>query len=100
MKILVFGAINLDMVYAVDHIVFPGEILSSNDYSVHTGGKGANQACALVKAGIPVYFAGKIGKDGKWVLDILAKFGVRTEHVLVLGEGLTGRAIIQVDKQG
>jgi ribokinase len=63
------------------------------------GGKGANQAAALATAGREVYMAGKIGRDGDFLLELLGSYGVRTGHVLHW-EGATGQAIIQVDKSG
>jgi ribokinase len=61
------------------------------------GGKGANQAAALAKAGAPVYMAGKIGRDGRFLLNLLDSYGVDTCNVF-LYEGETGQAIIQLDK--
>ncbi len=99
MKLLNFGSLNIDIVYRVDHTVRPGETLSSYDLSTHAGGKGANQSAALAKAGTEVFHAGKIGRDGTWLLDKLKSFGVNTSFVTV-GEGKTGHAVIQVSKNG
>jgi ribokinase len=99
MKILVFGSLNIDMVFSVDHIVAPGETISSAMLVTSAGGKGANQAAALAKAGMPVYIAGKIGKDGLFLTELLRSYGVNTDHVKVY-DGATGQAIIQVDKEG
>lgn len=99
MKILNFGSLNIDMVYQVDHIVLPGETLSGGDVKLFAGGKGANQSVALSKAGAEVYHAGKIGEDGKWLLEKLGSFGVRTDFVWV-DSGATGHAIIQVTPEG
>ena len=51
MAVINFGSINIDHVYQVDHFVQPGETISSNNYQVLLGGKGANQSIALAKAG-------------------------------------------------
>ena len=48
----------------LDHIVAPGETISSLGLIVTCGGKGLNQSIALAKAGGDVYHAGSIGKDG------------------------------------
>jgi ribokinase len=69
MKILVFGSLNIDLVFSVDHIVCPGETIGSAALIKSAGGKGANQAAALAKAGIDVYMAGKIGQDGHFLLN-------------------------------
>jgi ribokinase len=99
MKVLVFGSLNIDLVFSVDHIVIPGETISSAALTRNAGGKGANQAAALAKAGMSVYMAGKIGKDGLFVTELLQSYGVNTDHVKVYG-GATGQAIIQVDRRG
>ncbi|MDR0669886.1 MAG: ribokinase [Treponema sp.] len=99
MKFLVFGSLNIDLIFSVDHIVAPGETINSDALERSAGGKGANQATALAKAGMEVYMAGKIGTDGEFILGLLESYGVRTGHVLRWG-GATGQAIIQVDKGG
>jgi ribokinase len=99
MKILVYGSLNIDLIFAVDHIVSPGETVSSSSLVTSAGGKGANQAAAMAKAGLPVYMAGKVGRDGQFLLDLLQSYGVQTGKV-VHYEGATGQALIQVDKNG
>ena len=99
MKVLNFGSLNIDKVYRTPHIVRPGETISSTDLLTNPGGKGANQSAALAKAGAEVYHAGKIGKDGNFILETLSGFGVHTEHVII-GEGETGQAIIQLSDDG
>ncbi len=97
MKFLVFGSLNIDMIFVVDHIVKKGETISSSAVRKSGGGKGANQAAALGKAGVPVFFAGKIGPDGQWILDMLKSFGVNTDKTIVSADIQTGQAIIQLD---
>jgi ribokinase len=97
LKILVFGSLNIDYIYFVDHIVKPGETISSTSLVKSAGGKGANQSAALAKAGMAVYLAGKIGHDGDFLLSRLKSYGVNTDRVVVY-DGPTGQAIIQLDK--
>jgi len=99
MKILVYGSLNIDLVFSVDHIAIPGETISSSSLVKSPGGKGANQAAALAKAGLPVYMAGKVGQDGRFLLELLQFYGVNTDRI-VHYEGMTGQALIQVDKNG
>ena len=99
MKILNFGSLNIDLVYQLPHIVKPGETISASSFQQHAGGKGANQSVALAKAGLPVWHAGTIGKDGLWLLDLLKDFGVETELVRQY-DGPSGQAIIQVSENG
>jgi len=63
------GAINSDEYFHVRHIVRTGETISSHAYENRVGGKGANQATAIVRAGGSVQFYGIIGKDGIWMRD-------------------------------
>jgi ribokinase len=99
MNLLVYGALNIDLIYPVDHIVIPGETIRSPSLQKSTGGKGANQAAAAAKAGLQVYMAGKIGRDGDFLLSLLKSYGVNTDYVSI-SPGSTGQAIIQVDKNG
>jgi ribokinase len=99
MKTLVYGSLNIDLVFLVDHIVVPGETISSLSFNKSAGGKGANQAAALAKAGMETWIAGKIGKDGAFLLELLESYGVHTEKV-VRYEGPSGQALIQVDENG
>lgn len=100
MKILSFGSLNLDHVYAVPHFVQPGETLSSQSLTTHCGGKGLNQSIALARAGANVYHAGSIGiEDGSPLLELLKSSGVNTEFVKSL-PCPTGHAIIQVNENG
>ena len=82
MKILNFGSTNIDIVFTVDHIVLPGETISSSSVTISTGGKGANQSVAVAKAGQhEVFHAGKIGPDGLWIQEKLESAGVRTDFL-------------------
>ena len=80
-------------------MVRAGETLSSSVYQRNPGGKGLNQAIALARAGMEVSFAGAIGRDGLFLRDYLASFGVDTSLVRVLEEP-TGHAMIQLDEAG
>ncbi len=98
-RILNFGSLNIDMVYAVDHFVRPGETLAAKSVEFFPGGKGLNQSVALKLAGGEVYHAGKIGNDGLWLTELLEKHGVNTGFVDRSGKH-TGTAFIQVDSSG
>lgn len=98
-KSLVFGSLNIDYVYQVDHCVRPGETISSTSLTYNCGGKGTNQAIALAKAGADVSIAGRIGEDGNWLKEVCEKYGVHTEEMMIT-DCPTGKAIIQVDTEG
>lgn len=97
MKILNFGSLNLDYVYQVEHILIPGETLSSSDRTIFCGGKGLNQSIALAKAGIAVYHAGMVGEGGEILLETCRENGVDTRFVRKI-DGPCGHTVIQVDK--
>ncbi len=99
MKVLNFGSLNLDYVYDVDHMVTPGETLTSEQRSVFCGGKGLNQSIALAKAGAEVYHAGQIGPEGEVLLEAMSEHGVKT-HLVRKTDIPTGHAVIQVDRSG
>ena len=50
MRVLNIGSLNIDFVYAVDHIILPGETEATASRNTFLGGKGMNQSCALAKA--------------------------------------------------
>ena len=99
MKILVYGSLNIDLIFSLDHIVKPGETIASTSLEKSAGGKGANQAAALAKAGMEVYMAGKMGEDGCFILELLKSYRVNTDKVAIY-PGVTGQALIQLDKSG
>ena len=99
MKVLNFGSLNLDYVYAVDHFVQPGETLSSLSQKVVPGGKGLNQSVALARAGAETYHAGCLGVGGDMLRSLLAENGVDVTHLLPVEE-LQGNAVIQVNPNG
>ncbi|KAF4618194.1 hypothetical protein D9613_011678 [Agrocybe pediades] len=93
------GSINHDEYFHVNHIVRPGETLSSYGHESRVGGKGANQAVAIARAGGKAQFYGAIGQDGLWIRDRMSAFGIDVSGIIVAEEP-TGRALIQVEKSG
>lgn len=59
----------------------PGETISSSSLFKRSGGKGANQAVAVAKAGGAVSLVGAIGPDGASVKDNIAQFGVDVQGI-------------------
>lgn len=99
MTILNFGSCNIDNVYAVPHIVAPGETISATGLSTFAGGKGLNQSVALARAGGVVCHAGCIGADGLFLKEMLLSCGVDVSYLREV-DGKTGHAIIMVDEHG
>ncbi len=101
-KVIVFGSINMDLVVKTPRLPIPGETLLGHDFFTAPGGKGANQAVAVAKLGIPTYMVGRVGKDaeGKSLLASLQTYGVSTDYVLTDTEAHSGVAIIAVEDSG
>ena len=76
MKILNFGALNLDNVYQVPHFLQAGETMAALSEAVHPGGKGLNQSLALARAGAEVYHAGVVGNGSELLTNLLKENGV------------------------
>ena len=99
LKILNYGSMNLDHVYAVPHFVQPGETISAADLRLFAGGKGLNQSIAVAKAGGAVCHAGIVGEDGGILLEALRRQGVNIDHVRQTA-GFSAHTVIQVDAGG
>ncbi|KAH9812222.1 Ribokinase-like protein [Melampsora americana] len=97
---LVRSSINVDEYLSVEHIVREGETIGSSAYSRRPGGKGANAAVGLAKAGVRVSFVGLIGHDAMWLKETIEGYGVNVDQLKSISELPTGRAIIQVSKTG
>jgi sugar/nucleoside kinase (ribokinase family) len=80
--------------------VRPGQTIHSTAYERRPGGKGANQAVAVARAGGLVQIHGSVGKDGPWVVELIGKADVDVSNVVVLDNLPTGRAIIQLSSSG
>ena len=63
--IVVVGSINMDLVARTDRMPRGGETLLGSDFRMVPGGKGANQAVAVARAG------GKIKMVDGWVMMFL-----------------------------
>ena len=98
MAVYNLGSINLDHIYKVPHLPAPGETLAANGYSVGLGGKGANQAVAVAKAGARSILIGAVGAEGAVARDALVGYGVDVSRVTI-SKTPTGHAIINVDPQ-
>ncbi len=95
--ILVVGSINVDYVIHTDRLPKLGETITGSDFAMNFGGKGANQAVAIAKAGCDTKMLGAVGNDlsGKLALENLEKCGVNTDNVLKV-DAPTGAAVITV----
>ncbi|MEO9329751.1 PfkB family carbohydrate kinase [Gordonia aurantiaca] len=101
-RVLVVGAVNVDLVVAADRLPGPGETVVGPTMTRHGGGKGANAAVAASRAGAEVRFCGAVGADdmGADALAELRSEGVDVTDVTVLDDVVTGTALIMVDPKG
>ncbi len=99
---VVFGSINMDLVARTPQLPVPGETLLGHKFFTAPGGKGANQAVAIARLGIPTQMVGRVGSDsfGQEVLKSLQTAGVNTDYVLVDETASSGVAAIAVDDTG
>jgi len=98
----VIGSTNVDLVLDVPALPMPGETVLGTGMRREAGGKGANQACALVRLGGDVTFVSAVGADddGRWSLDQLIAAGVSIDQVVSREGSSTGRAVVMVDPTG
>ncbi len=99
--ILVFGSVNVDLVFPVPRLPGPGETVLGGDYALFAGGKGANQALAARRAGAEVTLVGAVGRDGfaAAALDPLSRAGIDIRLVRTVAQP-TGCAAIMVSSSG
>jgi len=99
--LLVFGSINLDLCFRCQRLPQAGETVLSDGVLVSPGGKGANQAHAAQRYGVPAQLVGAVGDDSfaEAALQCLRQSGMALDTVQRL-RGATGLASIGVDAQG
>lgn len=99
--VVVVGSINTDLVAVAERIPQAGETIRGDDFQVHPGGKGANQAVAVARLDYPVRMIGRLGEDafGAQLRSNLEGAGVDCAGVKT-SEGASGVAIIVVSSRG
>lgn len=92
----------MDLVATVPRLPVAGETLLGNDFFKVSGGKGANQAVALARLGIPTQMVGRVGADnfGVELVNDLQASGVQTNNIFVDETVSSGVAIIAVNHAG
>ncbi|HSM38428.1 MAG TPA: ribokinase [Candidatus Limnocylindrales bacterium] len=100
-RVVVIGAINVDLAVAVPQLPQPGETVIGGELQRHFGGKGANQAVAAARAGAPVVMLGSLGDDpgSEASREDLAGEGVDVTLVTRTA-GASGTALIAVAPDG
>jgi len=101
-RVAILGGINLDTFLRVHSLPVPGETTMSSEVLQLLGGKAANQAIAVARAGVPVTLLAAVGGDshGERLRETLTRTGVDTLSMLRLEHAATGRATILVDDHG
>lgn len=101
--ILVVGSLNMDQVVRVPRMPHLGEtLLGAGSLKLVPGGKGANQAVAIVRLGATVAMAGRIGTDpfGAQLLQALHNDTIDTELIVVDQDEASGTAFIFLTRDG
>lgn len=102
--ILVFGSLNIDLVFPVGALPAPGETVLTESYLTVPGGKGANQALAAARAlgrESGVLMAGCVGSDAFGSLATAALRESAVDVALVAtSKRPTGCASIAVERSG
>src|SRR5438876_6609809 len=97
-RVFVAGSINMDVVATAERHTRIGETVTGDAVLYFPGGKGANQAVAAAKLGVPTTLIGRLGKDafGDELKAFLAAQGVDLSLVQQTSEAHTGTALITI----
>ncbi len=95
------GALNIDHLYQVEHILDDGETVVTETKS-SPGGSAANTIYGLAKLGVSTGFTGVVGDDaeGKILIQDFQKVGVDTSQIRVKPGAKTGSVLCLSDKLG
>ncbi|MEO6019397.1 MAG: PfkB family carbohydrate kinase [Knoellia sp.] len=101
-RVMVIGALNVDLVTRVERHPSPGETLLGEGLDRLAGGKGANQAIAAAAAGAQVIMVGCVGDDGggSAYVERLRHRGIDVSRVRTVKGEASGHALIAVDDHG
>lgn len=102
LDIVVVGSLNADLVVSTERMPNKGETVVGDDFNIHCGGKGANQAVAAARLGARVAMVGAVGDDdfGRAQIANLNAAGVNTDSIHRVADAPTGTALIEVDAAG
>ncbi len=100
-SVLVVGSVNQDITVRVPRFPAPGETLLGDEVVYGLGGKGANQAVAAARTGVPTALLARVGEDpaGQRLRSWLEERGVDTALVTATDRP-SGTAHILVDAAG
>ncbi|MFC1592642.1 carbohydrate kinase family protein [Candidatus Omnitrophota bacterium] len=95
------GALNIDCLYKVEHILNDGEAVVE-ETKLSPGGSAANTIYGLAKLGVNTGFTGVVGDDdeGKMTLEDFQKVGVDTSQIGIKSRAETGSVVCLSDRLG
>lgn len=101
-SVVVVGSCNVDLVATAPRHPQPGETILGDTLRTFPGGKGANQALAAARAGVPVHLIGRVGPDAgaQLLRDSLTADGVDLTWLGTCKHDPTGTALIVVSSAG
>src|SRR5882724_4451544 len=97
-RVFVAGSINMDVVATAERHPRIGETVTGDAVLYFLGGKGANQAVAAAKLGVPTALIGRLGRDafGDQLKAFLVAQEVDLSFVQQTSEAHTGTALITI----
>jgi ribokinase len=100
--ITVVGSFNMDLVIEAPRFPAPGEAILGSNFRRACGGKGANQALAIARMGVPAGIIGAVGQDafGDEMLANLSAANVNILGVARRSDVPSGTAMIVLDASG
>lgn len=101
-QIVVVGGANFDYLARGPKLPEPGETVQGDLFQEAPGGKGANQAVAAARFGLPAALVARIGNDarGQAIQRVLGAEGVATDYLITDEHAPTGIALILVGEKG
>lgn len=101
-NVVVIGSSNTDMIIKMTRIPKPGETVLGGKFFTAAGGKGANQAVAVARAGGNVTFIARLGDDplGRQAVNGFIKDKINTDYILLDKTTPSGVALIFVAQDG
>ena len=101
-QIAVIGSIVIDLAVQTPRLPTRGETLLGGNFKIGPGGKGANAAVAVQRAGGTAVLLGCIGNDdfGRMEMAALQQEGVNVNAVTIHPEASTGVGIAMIDADG
>ncbi|WP_156678013.1 ribokinase [Sphingomonas profundi] len=95
-SVFVLGSVNRDLLMAAERLPRAGETVAAHLLDEQLGGKGANQAVASARAGVPSLLIATVGDDpaGDAMLAMLADHAVDIRNVARVATSPTGQAFV------